>query len=92
MTKTSSPDELALVNFSRYCGVVFQGMDREDNYTVSLEGKSHNYKVLNVLEFNSKRKRMSVILRSPENKIIILTKGADSIVAQRLKPGQEADL
>lgn len=67
-------------------------MDRDDNYLISLDQKSRSYRVLNILEFNSKRKRMSVILKSPENKIIILTKGADSIVGQRLRQGQEEQL
>jgi magnesium-transporting ATPase (P-type) len=32
---------------------------------------------------------MSVIVRTPEDKIICMTKGADSIIAPRLKIGQE---
>ena len=32
---------------------------------------------------------MSVILRTPENKILVICKGADSIIEKRLKPGQE---
>ncbi len=36
--------------------------------------------MLNVIEFNSNRKRMSVIVRNPEGRIIIMCKGADSII------------
>ena len=32
---------------------------------------------------------MSVIVRTPENKIIIMTKGADSHIVPRLAPGQD---
>lgn len=32
------------------------------------------YEILNILEFNSTRKRMSVIIRTPENKIILYCK------------------
>lgn len=43
------------------------------------------YKVLNILEFNSTRKRMSVILRDPDNQIIIMCKGADRFFSLSLK-------
>ncbi len=35
------------------------------------------YKKLNVLAFNSDRKRMSVIIEDENNDLILLTKGAD---------------
>ena len=38
------------------------------------------YKLLNVLEFNSARKRMSVMVRTEEGKILLLCKGADRFV------------
>ena len=31
---------------------------------------------------------MTVIVRTPENKILIICKGADSIIEKRLRPGQ----
>lgn len=43
---------------------------------------------LAVLYFSSDRKRMSVIIRLPNNQIEILMKGADSIVEKRLAPSQ----
>lgn len=39
-----------------------------------------SYKLLNVLEFNSARKRMSVIIRDEEGKVLLLCKGADRYV------------
>jgi len=48
------------------------------------------YKLLNVIEFDSTRKRMSVIVRTPEGKILILCKGADSIIEKRLLPDQKS--
>lgn len=54
--------------------------------TVELDGKDYTYEVLNVLEFNSTRKRMSVIVRTPEKKIVLYTKGADSVILARMKP------
>lgn len=38
------------------------------------------YKILNLLEFNSKRKRMSVIVKDETGKILLLCKGADTYV------------
>ena len=42
---------------------------------------------MNVFEFNSDRKRMSVIVRTPDNRIMIVCKGADSIINARLQAG-----
>lgn len=39
-----------------------------------------SYQLLNVLEFSSARKRMSVIVRNEEGKILLLSKGADRCV------------
>lgn len=38
------------------------------------------YKVLNILEFDSTRKRMSVIVRTEEGKLLLISKGADRLV------------
>ena len=48
--------------------------------------------MLAVLEFNSDRKRMSVVLRTPEDKIVLFCKGADNVVLQRLKQDQDRDV
>ena len=45
------------------------------------------FELLNVIEFTSLRKRMSVIVRTPDDKIICMTKGADSIILPRLYDG-----
>jgi len=37
------------------------------------------YKVLNLLDFTSKRKRMSVVVRDEEGQILLLCKGADRL-------------
>ncbi len=44
------------------------------------------YELLEVLEFNSTRKRMSVILKDHETgKILLYSKGADNILLERMK-------
>jgi phospholipid-translocating ATPase len=47
------------------------------------------YRLLNLIEFDSARKRMSVVVRTPDGKIVCICKGADSIIDKRLKKGQE---
>lgn len=38
---------------------------------------NREYRLLNLLEFNSSRKRMSVIVRNEDGEILLLCKGAD---------------
>ncbi|KAL1833903.1 hypothetical protein ACET3Z_003554 [Daucus carota] len=45
------------------------------------------YKLLNLLEFNSSRKRMSVIVRDEDGHIFLFCKGADNIIFDRLAEG-----
>jgi len=42
-------------------------------------GHEESYQILNVLEFTSTRKRMSVIVRMPDGKIKLMIKGAVSL-------------
>ena len=42
------------------------------------------FQLLTVIEFSSDRKRMTVIVRTPDNKIKVMCKGADSIIQDRL--------
>ena len=59
---------------------------------VSLGGREHKYRLLNILEFTSARKRMSVILEDSQGKFLLLCKGADSIIEARLNKGQSVHL
>ena len=61
----TSPDELALVNGMRHLGFAFRCRDTDDNIVIDhLRLKTESkYKLLHVIEFNSDRKRMSVIVR-----------------------------
>jgi len=89
--KAQSPDEAALVATARDCGYTVLG-NSEDGIRLNIQGEDRSYKVLNTLEFNSTRKRMSAIIRMPNNKIILFCKGADSIIYSRLKRGEQTDL
>lgn len=85
----TSPDELALVNGARHLGFAYEGQD-DDRRTViqGFDGLAH-YEHLNVIEFNSDRKRMTVFVRTPQDKIKVICKGADSIVGERLRADQK---
>jgi phospholipid-translocating ATPase len=89
--QAQSPDEAALVATARDCGYTVIGRTH-DGIIVNVLGEEREYKVLNTLEFNSSRKRMSAIIRMPDNRIVLFCKGADSIIYSRLEKGQQAEL
>jgi len=61
----SSPDELALTNAARHFGIFFKERDELNNMIVEniYTGETLSFELLNVIEFTSSRKRMSVIVR-----------------------------
>eukprot|EP00163_Fabomonas_tropica_P014181 TRINITY_DN2587_c0_g1_i2.p1 TRINITY_DN2587_c0_g1~~TRINITY_DN2587_c0_g1_i2.p1 ORF type:complete len:1102 (+),score=256.90 TRINITY_DN2587_c0_g1_i2:1098-4403(+) len=88
MYQASSPDENALVVAAKELGYYFY--DRTTtSVTVAIDGHDAEYEILNVLEFNSTRKRMSVIVKTPEGKIMLYCKGADTVIYERLAANQE---
>eukprot|EP00124_Ichthyophonus_hoferi_P001420 Ihof_evm9s73 gene=Ihof_evmTU9s73 len=74
-----SPDEAALVEAAKNFGYVFRRRDKS-TMVIEVHGEEEKYEILQVLEFNSDRKRMSMILRYPDNTIHVLCKGADSVM------------
>lgn len=78
-----SPDEAALVSTARDVGVAFIGRENS-NCHINAMGELRTYSVLHIMEFNSDRKRMSVIIRRPEGQYVLLCKGADSVIYERL--------
>ncbi|EFA86147.1 P-type ATPase [Heterostelium album PN500] len=86
--EASSPDEAALVTAAKNIGYAFYS--REPTViTINARGKLERFEFLNILEFNSDRKRMSIIVRDPQGRIIIYTKGADSTVLPLLRKDQD---
>ena len=87
--QAASPDELALVEAARDLGymvidrpaqtIKIQTTDAAGNLNVE------SYEVLDVIEFSSARKRMSIIIRMPDGRICIFCKGADSVIMSLLK-------
>ncbi|MFQ6637570.1 hypothetical protein Gotur_012928 [Gossypium turneri] len=90
--EAESPDEAAFVIAARVLGFEFHNRTQTSISLHELDpvsGKRVNrlYKLLNVLEFDSTRKRMSVIVRDEEGKLLLLCKGADSVMFERLAKG-----
>uniref|UniRef100_A0A3P9D402 Phospholipid-transporting ATPase n=1 Tax=Maylandia zebra TaxID=106582 RepID=A0A3P9D402_9CICH len=81
--QAQSPDEGALVTAARNFGFVFRSRT-PDSISIVEMGKQCNYELLAILDFNNVRKRMSVIVRSPEGKLSLYCKGADTIIYERL--------
>uniref|UniRef100_A0A8C2Z5G0 Phospholipid-transporting ATPase n=1 Tax=Cyclopterus lumpus TaxID=8103 RepID=A0A8C2Z5G0_CYCLU len=78
-----SPDEGALVTAARNFGFVFRSRT-PDSVSIVEMGRQRSYELLAILDFNNVRKRMSVIVRSPEGKLSLYCKGADTIIYERL--------
>lgn len=87
--QASSPDELALVRAAQELGfLLVQRSSQSIELLVSLaEGREtrERYDILEVIEFSSKRKRMSIVVRCPDNRIWLICKGADSAIIPRLR-------
>uniref|UniRef100_A0A8D3CIH8 Phospholipid-transporting ATPase n=1 Tax=Scophthalmus maximus TaxID=52904 RepID=A0A8D3CIH8_SCOMX len=81
--QAQSPDEGALVTAARNFGFVFRSRT-PDSVTIVEMGRQRSYDLLAILDFNNVRKRMSVVVRSPEGKLSLYCKGADTIIYERL--------
>lgn len=79
----ASPDEGALVRGVQKIGYEFTKRTPQQ-VSISKFGREECYQVLNVFEFDSFRKRMSVVIRGPDNKLKLYTKGADTVIYERL--------
>ncbi|XP_018431730.1 PREDICTED: phospholipid-transporting ATPase IC-like [Nanorana parkeri] len=83
--EAASPDEGALVTAARNFGFVFLSRT-QSTITISELGKEVTYERLAILDFNSDRKRMSVIVRHPDGSLKLYCKGADTIIYALLHP------
>ncbi|XP_022213423.2 phospholipid-transporting ATPase ID isoform X2 [Drosophila obscura] len=85
--QAQSPDEAALVAAARNFGFVFRSRT-PNSITIEVMGRMEEYELLNILDFNNVRKRMSVILRRGDS-VVLYCKGADNVIYDRLHGGQE---
>ncbi|EQC36244.1 hypothetical protein SDRG_06351 [Saprolegnia diclina VS20] len=81
----ASSDELALVLGAKAVGVVFTSRS-PTTISITVHGNELTFDILAVLEFDSNRRRMSIVLRDIANDVIVVyTKGADVNVASVLR-------
>lgn len=89
--QSASPDELALVTAAQELGYLV--LDRQPNtitvrtYPSGLDDDPVDeiYEILDVIDFSSLRKRMSVVVRMPDQRICLFCKGADSTIMKLLR-------
>jgi phospholipid-transporting ATPase len=79
----SSPDEAALVFGAANLGCRFVKRDGKVT-TVSMDGVLEHFEVMADNEFNSTRKRQSLLVKRPNGTFILFCKGADTVIYDRL--------
>lgn len=85
----SSPDEKALVEAAARAGIIFIGIS-EETMEVKVLGRVERYKLLHILEFDSDRRRMSVIVQAPSGEKLLFAKGAESSILPKCIGGEIA--
>jgi phospholipid-transporting ATPase len=81
--QSSSPDEEALIKAAK--AYEYKLISRSnDAIEVEVRGEKKKFELLSTIEFSSTRKRMSVIVKTPEGEIKLYTKGADSEIFKAL--------
>jgi len=80
----TSPDEITLLDAAKEVGYRF--IDRtSESLKAEIFGKEKSYRLLQKFEFNSDRKKMSVVIQDESTGLIILySKGADLAIFDRL--------
>lgn len=87
--QASSPDELALIQGAKQCGMVL--CERSQNFIKvfnEITGEEEVYEILREFPFDSDRKRMTLIVRY-QGAYLLLCKGADSIMLPRISQDGE---
>ncbi|CAK8542122.1 unnamed protein product [Lathyrus sativus] len=85
-----SPDEQALVSAASAYGYTL--FERTSGHIViDINGEKLRLDVLGLHEFDSVRKRMSVVIRFPDNVVKVLVKGADTSMFSILANGSESN-
>lgn len=83
--EAESPDEAALVYAARAYRCTLQSRTPEQVMVDFAALGSLTFQLLHILPFDSVRKRMSVVVRHPLSKqVVVYTKGADSVIMELL--------
>lgn len=82
--QAESPDEAALCDGARNNGFALMKSAYQDKILVDVMGETQEFELLGLIEFSSKRARMSVIVRTPDGRIMVYAKGADTRMWERM--------
>ncbi|KAD3641546.1 hypothetical protein R6Q59_004164 [Mikania micrantha] len=89
--EAESPEEVTFLIAAQEFGFQFCRRTQSSMFVKEIDPSAleveREYKLLNLLEFSSSRKRMSVIVRDESGQIFLLCKGADNIIFDRLGDG-----
>ncbi|KAL7979542.1 hypothetical protein Chor_004700 [Crotalus horridus] len=76
----ASPDEVALIQGAQKYGFTFLGQENNFMMVENSQKQIERYELLNVLDFDCVRRRMSVLVKMPDGRIYLFCKGADSSI------------
>ncbi|KAJ9549620.1 hypothetical protein OSB04_022163 [Centaurea solstitialis] len=89
--EAESPEEVTFLIAAQEFGFQFCKRTQSSLFVKEIDPSGleveRDYKLLNLLEFSSSRKRMSVIVRDEVGQIFLFCKGADNIIFDRLGDG-----
>ncbi|XP_038123447.1 probable phospholipid-transporting ATPase IH isoform X2 [Cyprinodon tularosa] len=85
---SSSPDEVALVEGMKRLGFTYLRLKDGHMEILNREDEIERFELLEVLTFDSVRRRMSVIVRSSKGELFLFCKGADSSIFPRVISGK----
>ncbi|TMS11874.1 putative phospholipid-transporting ATPase IH [Larimichthys crocea] len=85
---SSSPDEVALVEGMKRLGFTYLRLKDSHMEILNREDEIERFELLEVLTFDSVRRRMSVIVRSSSGQLYLFCKGADSSIFPRVISGK----
>ncbi|KAK5891192.1 hypothetical protein CgunFtcFv8_018471 [Champsocephalus gunnari] len=85
---SSSPDEVALVEGMKRLGFTYLRLRDGHMEILNREDEIERFELLEVLTFDSVRRRMSVIVRSSTGELYLFCKGADSSIFPRVISGK----
>eukprot|EP00027_Filamoeba_sp_ATCC50430_P018405 CAMPEP_0168578090 /NCGR_PEP_ID=MMETSP0413-20121227/21145_1 /TAXON_ID=136452 /ORGANISM="Filamoeba nolandi, Strain NC-AS-23-1" /LENGTH=1137 /DNA_ID=CAMNT_0008611909 /DNA_START=1 /DNA_END=3414 /DNA_ORIENTATION=+ len=86
--QAESPDEKALVEAAAENQVILLERSNDD-VQVSVWGHKETWQIMDVIEFTSARRRMSIVVKDPQGRILLLSKGADVTMFQLMADTKE---
>uniref|UniRef100_A0A667Z776 Phospholipid-transporting ATPase n=1 Tax=Myripristis murdjan TaxID=586833 RepID=A0A667Z776_9TELE len=85
---SSSPDEVALVEGMKRLGYTYLRLKDSYMEILNKDDEIERFELLHVLNFDSVRRRMSVIVKSSSGEYLLFCKGADSSIFPRVVSGK----